>query len=116
MVPYVATGIVRVEGESPAYEPMLPGIVGVSDLLGAAARRLEQMARRPFVPVMVPGGYTENMVAPGFHRYQRMSSEICRIGEPGCTHENVIDAITAIGVHPNQLRRFVPGETFRASD
>ncbi|MXY55332.1 MAG: hypothetical protein F4029_11430 [Gammaproteobacteria bacterium] len=41
-----------------------------------------------------------------------MSSEICRIGEPGCTHENVIDAINAIGVHPNQLRRFVPGEPY----
>ena len=120
VVPYVATGTVQVEGESPADEPMgsgggaSTGSAGV--LLRASARRLEQALKNyrilPPLGWIGRGGYAENIVAPGYHLYRHLSPEICRVGQPGCTRENIVDAINAVGVHPNQSRPFVPGEPY----
>ncbi|MYD95906.1 MAG: RHS repeat-associated core domain-containing protein [Gammaproteobacteria bacterium] len=59
-----------------------------------------------------PSGYASHMVGPGFHVYAHTSSEICRADEPGCTLENIVDALNAVGVHKNQTRPFVPGEPY----
>ena len=118
-IPYMATGAVQVEGESPADEPMgQPGGAssGGAGVWGAAARRLEQALRNyrvlPPLGWIGPGGYSENMVAPGYHVYAHTSPEICRVVQPGCTRENIVDAINAVGAHPNQSRAFVPGERY----
>ena len=56
--------------------------------------------------------YASNIVGPGFHVYAHTSSEICRADEAGCTLENIVEALNAVGVHANQTRPFVPGEPY----
>ena len=58
-------------------------------------------------------GYASNLAAPGFHVYAHTSPEICRADEAGCTLENIVEALNAVGVHADQTRPFVPGERVR---
>ena len=57
-------------------------------------------------------GYASNTFLPGFHVYAHTSPEICRADAAGCTLENIVEAINAVGVHANQSRPFVPGEPY----
>lgn len=56
--------------------------------------------------------WTDNNFLPGNHRYEHVSPEVCSTSSANCTLSNVVNVLNKVGVHPNQVKPFVPGQAY----